>query len=110
MTERVPERDERTAWACVVFIVAAGILAQVVGHGLALLAGVEDQSEPPLLVRLFIVIPTLAIAITPAIGAIVFGVRAARGARWTGWIAAAIGALAAAYWLFVSVAGIVGAA
>jgi hypothetical protein len=101
-----PDRDVRWAWGCVVLIVAGGILAQFLGYGLAVLLGydVPEDATPSLVEALIISIPPLLVALAPATGALLFGVRSRRLA---GYVAAAIGALAIVYWVVVTVIGLI---
>jgi hypothetical protein len=109
MTRAVnPHRDVRWAWGFVVLIVAGGILAQLVGYGIATLLGYGglDQEPPPLGAALLITLPAVIIAIAPGLAALYFGIRAGIGRRFSGYVAAAIGGLSIAYWVvgaFISV-------
>ncbi|MCX6433878.1 MAG: hypothetical protein NTX29_14270 [Actinobacteria bacterium] len=100
-----PDRDVRWAWGFVVLIVAGGILAQLVGYGIATLLGYTDseQGSPPVGAALLIRIPALAIAAAPGTATLYFGVRAGQGRRFSGYLAAAIGALTIVYWVVVAV-------
>jgi hypothetical protein len=104
-----PHRDVRWAWGCVVLIVAGGILAQFVGYGIALLLGydVPEGADPPLGAALLISLPALAIAVVPGIAALRFGVRGGIGGRFSGYIAAGIGALSIVYWVVLTMIGII---
>jgi len=88
-----PRRDQRWAWGFVVLIVAAAILAQLVGYGMAMLLGysVPEEADPPLGAALLISLPALAISIAPGLAALYFGVRAGLGGRFGGYVAAAVG-------------------
>jgi hypothetical protein len=99
-----PHRDVRWAWGFVVLIVAGGILAQFLGYGIAVLLGydVPEESTPGLVAALVISIPALVVALAPALAALYYGIRAGRGGRYSGFVAAAIGALAAVYWTVVT--------
>jgi hypothetical protein len=101
-----PDRDVRWAWGCVVLIVAGGILAQVLGYGLAIMLGytVPEEATPSLLEALIISIPALLVAITPPTGALLLGIRSRRVA---GYVAAAVGALAIVYWVVVTAIGLI---
>jgi hypothetical protein len=49
----------------------------------------------------------MLVGIAPAAAALYFGVRAGRGRRYSGYVAAAIGALTVVYWLVATVAGLI---
>lgn len=100
-----PDRDVRWAWGFVVLIVAGGILAQLVGYGIATLLGYTEpeQGSPPVGAALLISIPALVIAAAPGTAALYYGIRAGQGRRFSGYLAAAIGALTVVYWVVVSV-------
>jgi hypothetical protein len=104
-----PDRDVRWAWGFVVLIVAAGILAQVLGYGIAILLGydVPEAATPSLGAALLIGIPPLLVGVAPAIAALLFGIRAGRGGRYSGYVAAAIGALVTVYWVVATAAGLI---
>jgi len=104
-----PQRDVRWAWGFVVLIVAGGILAQFLGYGIALLLGydVPEESTPSIGAALLIGIPPMLVAIAPAAAALYFGIRAGLARRFTGYVAAAIGALAVVYWVVLTIAGLV---
>lgn len=113
MTRAVtPDRDVRWAWGFVVLIVAAGIAAQVLGYGIAVLLGydVPEAATPSLGAALLIGIPPLLVGIAPGIAALLFGIRAGRGGRYSGYVAAGIGALSTVYWVVATVAGLIGLA
>ena len=99
-----PHRDVRWAWGFVVLIVAGGILGQLVGYGIAVLLGYggTDQAPPPLGAALLITLPALLITIAPGLAALYFGIRAGIGRRFSGYVAAAIGALTVIYWVVVA--------
>lgn len=86
-------------------IVAGGILAQLVGYGIAVLLGYggTDQAPPPFGAALLIALPALLIAIAPGLAALYFGIRAGTGRRFSGYVAAAIGGLTIVYWVVVAV-------
>lgn len=107
-----PDRDLRSSWGFVVLIVAGGILAQFLGYGIALLLGydVPEESTPSLGAALLISVPAMLVAIAPAAGAVYFGIRAGLARRFTGYVAAAIGALAVVYWVVVTIAGLISVA
>ena len=110
MTRAVtPDRDVRWAWGFVVLIVAAGIAAQFLGYGIAVLLGydVPEQSTPTLGAALLISIPPLLVAVAPAVAALLYGIRAGRGGRYSGYVAAAIGALTTVYWVVVTAFGLI---
>jgi hypothetical protein len=96
-----PDRDVRWAWGFVVLIVAGGILAQFLGYGIAVLLGydIPEESTPSLAAALVISIPALVVALAPALAALLYGIRAGRGGRYSGYVAAGIGALATVYWV-----------
>jgi hypothetical protein len=100
-TAATPDRDVRWAWGFVVLIVAGGVLAQFLGYGIAVLLGydVPEASTPSLVAALVISIPALVVALAPALAALLYGIRAGRGGRYSGYVAAAVGALAAVYWV-----------
>jgi hypothetical protein len=101
-----PHRDVRWAWGCVVLIVAGGILAQFLGYGIAILLGydVPEEATPSLAEALLISIPPLLVALVPALGALLLGIRSH---RFAGYVAAAVGALAAVYWVVVTAIGLI---
>lgn len=103
-----PQRDLRWAWGFVVLIVAGGILAQFLGYGIAVLLGydIPEEATPGLGAALLISVPALLVAIAPAAAALYFGIRAGLGRRFTGYAAAAIGALAIVYWVVVTFASL----
>lgn len=107
-----PHRDVRWAWGFVVLIVAGGILAQFIGYGIALALGygVPQDLPPPLGAALLIAIPAVVVAAAPGVAALIVGVRAGRGGRYSGYLAAGIGALSVAYWLVVVVASVIDSA
>lgn len=107
-----PHRDVRWAWGFVVLIVAGGILAQFVGYGIAVALGygVPNDLPPPLGDALLIAVPALLIAAAPGVAALVVGIRAGRGGRFSGYLAAAIGTLSIVYWVVVAVASVMGSA
>lgn len=104
-----PHRDVRWAWGFVVLIVAGGILAQFLGYGIAVLLGydVPEESTPSLGAALLISIPPMLVGIAPAAAAVYFGVRAGAGKRYSGFVAAAIGALAVVYWMVGTIASLI---
>lgn len=104
-----PHRDVRWAWGFVVLIVAGGILAQFIGYGIAVLLGydVPESATPSLGAALVISIPAMLVGMAPAAAALYFGVRAGRGRRYSGYVAAAIGALTVVYWLVTTVASLI---
>lgn len=106
---RTPDRDVRWSWGFVVLIVAGGILAQFLGYGIALLLGydVPEESTPSLGAALLIGIPPMIVAIAPAAAALYFGIRAGRGRRYSGYVAAAIGALTIVLWVVTTIAGLI---
>lgn len=110
MTRAVtPDRDVRWAWGFVVLIVAGGIVAQFLGYGIAVLLGysVPEEATPGLGAALLISVPAMLVAIAPAAAALYYGVRAGLGRRFSGYVAAAIGALAVVYWLVTTVASLI---
>ncbi len=106
---RTPDRDVRWAWGFVVLIVAGGILAQFMGYGIAVLLGydVPEAATPSLGAALLIGIPPMLVGAAPAAAAVYFGVRAGRGRRYSGYVAAAIGALTTFYWVAATAAGLI---
>ena len=108
--EREPDarRDSLWAWASVVFTVAFAILAQFIGYGIASMLGYAgaDAPRPPLGPALLITIPTLVVAVIPGVSAVFFGIRAGRGGRVVGYLAAVLGALTIAFWLFITVSAL----
>ena len=109
--EREPDarRDSLWAWASVVFTVAFAIFAQFVGYGIASMLGYAgaDAPRPPLGPALLITIPTLVVAVIPGISSLFFGIRAGRGGRIVGYLAAALGGLTVLFWLFITVAALI---
>ena len=107
-----PHRDVRWAWGFVVLIVAGGILAQFIGYGIALLLGydVPEEAKPSLAPALVISVPALLVALAPAAGALFYGVRAGRGGRLSGFVAAGIGGLAAVYWVVLTAISLISVA
>lgn len=107
-----PQRDLRWAWGFVVLIVAGGILAQFLGYGIAVLLGysVPEEATPGLGAALLIGVPAMLVAIAPAGAAVYFGIRAGLARRVTGYVAAAIGALAVVYWVVLTFAGLISVA
>jgi hypothetical protein len=107
-----PQRDVRWAWGFVVLIVAGGILAQFLGYGIAVLLGydVPEESMPSLGAALLIGVPSMLVAIAPAVAAVYFGIRAGLARRVTGYVAAAIGGLAVVYWVVLTIAGLIAVA
>ena len=103
-----PHRDVRWAWGFVVLIVAGGILAQFLGYGIAVLLGydVPEEATPSLVAALVISIPPLLVAVAPALAALLLR-RPGRPAASAGYVAAAIGALAAVYWVVVTAIGLI---
>jgi len=101
-----PHRDVRWAWGFVVLIVAGGILAQFLGYGIAVLLGydVPEEATPSLVEALVIGIPPMLVALAPGVGALLLGIRSR---RFAGYVAAAIGALAAVYWVVVTAIGMI---
>ncbi len=99
-----PGRDQRWAWAFAVFIVAGAIVGQVVGYGISAALGYAgaDADTPPLWAALVITIPALAISIAPGLAALYFGVRAGRQGRFSGYLAATIGALSVVFWVVIT--------
>ena len=109
--DRQPDarRDSLWAWASVVFTVAGAILAQFVGYAISTLLGhnAPEASDPPLGDALLITIPTLIVAIVPGLSAVFFGIRAGRGGRLVGYLAAALGGLTVLFWVFITVMALV---
>ena len=101
-------RDSLTAWACVAFTVAAAVLAQFVGYGIASLFGYagSDSPAPPIGIALLIAIPPMLIAIAPALAAVYFGIRAGRGGRFVGYGAAVLGALVTVFWVVITISAL----
>ena len=49
----------------------------------------------------------MLVAMAPGAAALYFGIRAGRGRRYSGYVAAAIGALTIVYWLVTTVASLI---
>ena len=109
--DREPDvrRDSRWAWASVVFTVAFAILAQFVGYAIASMLGYagSDAPRPPLGPAMLITIPTLVVAVIPGVSAVFFGIRAGRGGRPAGYLAAILGGLSVLFWLFITMAALI---
>ena len=109
--DREPDarRDSLWAWASVAFTVAGAVLAQFLGYGISMLLGyaVPEAATPPLGDALLISVPTLVVAVLPGISAMFFGIRAGRGGRPVGYLAAVLGGLTVAFWVFTTVAALV---
>ena len=105
---RDPEHDARWAWGFVVLSVAAAILGQFVGVGIARLLGYGDpEVAPPLGPALLITLPTLLISIAPPAAAVFYGVRAGTRGRLAGYGAAAIGGLTILFWVAITTMALV---
>ena len=102
-----PHRDVRWAWGFVVLIVAGGILAQFIGYGIAVAAGIRrarERRRPPLGRGARHQHPAHARGGGPGAAALIVR-RPGRSRRPVlGYVAAAIGALTVVYWLVVTVA------
>ena len=87
------------AWLSVGLIPVMFFVGMVVGDGLFALQGVEVEADqfPPIDATLAAGIPAVLIMITPAISAIVLGLRARRGGVGSGIIPAVLGVLYVAY-------------
>lgn len=104
-----PRRDLRWAWVLVALTVVAAVLGQLVGYGIAVLLGypVPEEAEPPLGDALLIAVPALIVMVAPALGALYVGLRAGRGGRSLGYVAAGLGALAVVYWTVVTMMSVI---
>ena len=106
---RDADRDARWAWGFVVLLLASAVVAQFLGYGMAVLLGydVPEAADPPLGAALLISLPTLVVAAAPGIGALYFGVRAGRGGRLAGYLAAGVGGLAVVFWTVITMMALI---
>ena len=107
-----PARDQRWAWAFVVFIVAGAILGQLVGYLMAGLLGYAgaDAPTPPVWAAIVISVPALLVSISPGVAALYFGIRAGLAGKFMGYVAAALGALSVVFWVVVTTTAIISTA
>lgn len=103
-----PSRDQRWAWAFVVFIVAGAILGQLIGYGIASMLGYAgaDAPTPPVGAALVISIPALLISSAPGSAAAYFGIRAGMGGKVMGYLAATVGVLSIAFWVVITTSAV----
>ena len=101
-------RDQRWAWAFVVFIVAGAIVGQALGFGIASLLGYAgaESPTPPFGVALLISIPALLVSVAPGAAAAFFGIRAGREGRASGYVAATLGVLSIAFWVVITTSAV----
>jgi hypothetical protein len=103
-----PSRDQRWAWAFVVFIVAGAILGQLVGYGIASMMGYAgaDAPTPPFGAALLIGVPALLISSAPGAAAAYFGIRAGLAGKVMGYVAATLGVLSIAFWVVITTSAV----
>ncbi len=103
MPDRRPN-NLRLAWVAVAVIPVAFVLAMAVGEGLQSLSGHAD-GDVPTGTALLIGLPVTAVAMIPALLAVLFGRRASREGHRSGRYAVIIGVAVIAYWLLTLIAG-----
>ena len=96
---RARERDIRIAWAAVLALPVAFVLASIAGEGLISLLGYDPGvTAVPVWAVLAAGGPALLILIAPGVVAVFFGLRAyragRRAARWPAWIGGVVAVLA----------------
>jgi hypothetical protein len=107
---RSAEQDMRIAWAAVVALPLAFVLASVVGEALISLLGYDPaETAVPVWAVLAAGVPALLILIAPGVVAVSYGLRAyragRRAARWPAWIGGALAVLALGVNLLAFVVG-----
>jgi hypothetical protein len=103
-------RDLRKAWISVVLVPIGFVVAMLLGEGAIDLLGYPAGGErvAPMWVAGMIGVPVTLIGILPGATAALFGMRARRGGMGRGLLPAVVGGLVVLYWVFVTVAGLLG--
>jgi hypothetical protein len=103
-------RDLRKAWISVVLVPIGFVVAMLLGEGAFDLLGYPAGGErvAPTWVAGMIGVPVTLIGILPGATAALFGMRARRRGIGRGLLPAVVGGLVVLYWVFVTVAGLLG--
>lgn len=103
-------RDLRRAWAWVVLIPIAFVVATLFREWAVDLLGYQAGGDKPVWVSALVGVPVTVIEIFPGAAATFHGMRAKRAGLRRGRVPAVIGALVVLFWAVTTVAGVAGIA